>query len=63
MKNFTKKQEKKIMNIRTLLIDRGVDDRKLNINSKKPFQLSPPDIEKRINDEYKSQANKRSKVD
>jgi hypothetical protein len=32
------------MSIRTLLIEKGVDDRKLNINSKKPYQLSSPDI-------------------
>lgn len=36
------------MNIRLLLIDRGVDEKKFNINSKRPYQLCPPEVEKRI---------------
>jgi hypothetical protein len=61
MKGFSKKHEKRIMNIRSLLIEKGVDDKKCNVNSKRPYQLCPPDIEKRITEEYKSQVNKRAR--
>lgn len=36
------------MKIRSMLIERGVDERQSNINNKKPFQLCPVQIEKRI---------------
>lgn len=44
MKNCDKKYEKQILNIRCLLVEKGVDEKKLNINSKRPYQLCPLEI-------------------
>lgn len=37
MRNYNKKHDKIIMNIRSLLLEKGVDERKTNINSKRPY--------------------------
>jgi hypothetical protein len=49
MKSYNKKYDKQIFNIRLLLVEKGVDEKKLNINSKRPYQLCPAEIEKKIN--------------
>ena len=38
-----------IENIRIVLVERGVDEKKCNSSNKKPYQLCPPDVAKRLN--------------
>lgn len=40
-------------------MERGVDEKKVSINSKRPFDLYPAELEKKINEEHKSQASLR----
>lgn len=45
------------MKIRAMLIQRGVDEKQLNLNNKRPFQLCPAEVEKKIVEQHKSQAS------
>lgn len=59
MPKYTKKQEK----LRAMLVERGVDEKKFNVFSKRPYDYCPSDA-KKLMEEYKSQANvRRNKED
>jgi len=49
MRNFIKKYDKIIESIRIVLVERGVDEKRYNSSNKKPYQLCPPDVAKRLN--------------
>ena len=59
MKNYSKGNEKLILEIRSCLLDRGVDENKKNVNAKKPLQFCP-ELQKKIEQEQK-QNRKKSK--
>lgn len=48
MKNYSKKSEKDILKLREMLVERGVDEEKVSLNGRRPYDMCPGNFAKRL---------------
>ncbi len=48
MQNYTKKSEKDILRIREILLEKGVDEEKVSLNGRKPYEMCPQKFYKQL---------------
>ena len=51
MQNYSKKCEKEVLMLREVLVEMGVDENRVSLNGRKPYEMCPAHIAKRIEEE------------